>query len=61
MPKQFIALLGEESTFQRTMRLVSDGAVPLLEGRASPLPSVKLHSQYWTRVATRMAEMNSRY
>lgn len=27
MPKQFIALLGQDSTFQRVMRLVSDGAV----------------------------------
>lgn len=27
MPKQFIPLLGQESTFQRTMRLLSDGSV----------------------------------
>ena len=27
MPKQFITLLGQESTFQRTMRLLSDRAV----------------------------------
>lgn len=27
MPKQFISLLGEESTFQRTMRLLSDASV----------------------------------
>lgn len=27
MPKQFIPLLGDESTFQRTMRLLSDASV----------------------------------